>query len=104
MVGLVASTKLPPAPLIILHAPVPTPGALAARVTEVNPQVAALVWSGPAADTVGAAVIVTTVVPAALVQPFVVDVTEKVPAYAVVTPGIVGFCVDDVKLFGPFHE
>ena len=44
---------VPPAPLIILHAPVPTVGALAAKVTEVNPQVAELVWSGPALEAVG---------------------------------------------------
>ena len=43
----------PPAPLIILHAPVPTVGALAANVTEVNPQVAEVVWSGPATELVG---------------------------------------------------
>ena len=44
---------VPPAPLTILHAPVPTVGAFAAKVTEVNPQVAELVWSGPALEAVG---------------------------------------------------
>ena len=44
---------VPPAPLIILHAPVPMVGALAASVTDVNPQVAELVWSAPALEAVG---------------------------------------------------
>lgn len=39
--GFDAATKLPPAPLTILHAPVPVTGLLAANVTAVNPQVAA---------------------------------------------------------------
>ena len=39
---------------MILHDPVPTVGALAANVTVVNPQVAALVWLGPALAVVGA--------------------------------------------------
>ena len=37
----------------MLHAPVPTVGVLPARVTEVNPQVADPVWSGPAFEVVG---------------------------------------------------
>lgn len=41
--GFAVFAKLPPAPLTMLHAPVPRPGVFAARVTEVNPQVAALV-------------------------------------------------------------
>ncbi len=44
---------VPPAPLIILHAPVPIVGELAASVTDVNPQVAELVWSDPALEAVG---------------------------------------------------
>jgi hypothetical protein len=40
-VGLAAFEKLPPAPLTILHAPVPIAAAFAARITVVNPQVAA---------------------------------------------------------------
>jgi hypothetical protein len=47
-VGLAALPKLPPVPLWTLHIPVPTLGVLAARVTEVWPQVAAPIWSGPA--------------------------------------------------------
>ena len=47
----------PPAPLMIVHAPVPTDGALAAKVADV-PQI---VWSGPALLTVGAAIkLITT--------------------------------------------
>jgi hypothetical protein len=41
---------VPPAPDIILHAPVPIVGAFAASVTDVSPQVAAPVWSGPALE------------------------------------------------------
>ena len=37
----------------MLQAPVPTVAALAARVTDVNPQVAELVWSVPAFEVVG---------------------------------------------------
>ena len=40
-VGLVEVVTVPPAPDMIVHVPVPTAGLLAARVTEVNPQVAA---------------------------------------------------------------
>ena len=42
-VALVGVVTVPPDPDIILHAPVPIEGALAARVTVVNPQVAKLV-------------------------------------------------------------
>ena len=52
-VGIVALEELPPVSLIIVHRPVPTVGALAANVAVVNPQVAAPVWSAPAAATVG---------------------------------------------------
>ena len=44
---------VPPVPLKILHTPVPTVGVLAAKVTSVSPQVAAPVWSAPAAAVVG---------------------------------------------------
>ena len=40
-VGLDAVVIVPPVPLTMLHAPVPTVGVLPARVTVVNPQVAA---------------------------------------------------------------
>jgi hypothetical protein len=49
---------------------------------------------GPLFDAVGVAGIVFTtsvVVPAELVQPFTVTVTEYVPALAVVTPETLGF-------------
>ena len=49
----------------------------------------------------GVGLIVTAVVPAGPVHPAVVAVTEYVPVAAVVTAVIVGFCVADVKLFGP---
>ncbi len=42
----------PPVPLTIVQAPVPTVGVLPESVTDVNPQVAALVWSDPAAAVV----------------------------------------------------
>ena len=41
-VALVGVVTVPPVPDIMLHAPVPTEGALPARVTVVNPQVADL--------------------------------------------------------------
>ena len=44
---------IPPVPLTMLQAPVPTAAVLPARVIVVNPQVVALVWSGPAAAVVG---------------------------------------------------
>lgn len=59
---------------------------------------------GPFDAGVGAAGIgftITVVVPAVLVQPFTVTVTEYVPASAAVATGIVGFCADDVNVFGP---
>lgn len=40
---------------MILQAPVPIEATLPARATEVNPQVAAAVWSSPAAAVVGTA-------------------------------------------------
>ena len=41
LVGLVGVVIVPPRPLTILHAPVPTTGVLAARVAVVNPHIAA---------------------------------------------------------------
>jgi hypothetical protein len=58
-------------------------------------------------EVVGAAGVVLTVtatVPARLVQPPTVTVTEYVPLAAAVTAAIVGFCNEDEKLFGPVHE
>ncbi len=43
LIGLAGSVIVPPVPPIILHDPVPTVGLLAARVTVVNPHVAASV-------------------------------------------------------------
>jgi hypothetical protein len=41
LVGLVGVVTVPPTPEVIVHAPVPIAGALAARVTDVKPHVAA---------------------------------------------------------------
>src|SRR3954464_2730033 len=56
-----------------------------------------------AVGVAGAALTTTLVVPAALVQPLTVIVTEYVPASAVVAVVRVGFCCVDVKPFGPVH-
>ena len=59
---------------------------------------------GPVFDAVGVAgaeLTVTLVVPAAELQLPTVTMTEYVPLFAVVALAIVGFCSDDVKLFGP---
>ena len=52
-VGLDDVVIVPPVPLTILHAPVPTVGVLPAKVTEVIPHVEDPVWSGPALAAVG---------------------------------------------------
>jgi hypothetical protein len=52
----------------------------------------------------GVAFTTTAVVPAKLVQPFVVTVTLYVPAIAAVEVGRVGFCVVLVNALGPVHE
>ena len=49
----------------------------------------------------GIGLIVTLTVPAALVHPFTVCVTEYKPAARVVAPTMVGFCRLEVKVFGP---
>ena len=54
-VGLLGVAMLPPAPEMMLHAPVPEKGGLAARVVEV-PQTP---WSGPALAKLGAGMAVT---------------------------------------------
>jgi hypothetical protein len=54
---------VPPVPLTMLQAPVPTEGVLPARVTVVNPHVDEPVWSVPAAAVVGAAFTVTVPTP-----------------------------------------
>src|SRR5213596_2805572 len=56
-----------------------------------------------AVGVAGVALTTTLVVPAAEVQPFTVTVTEYVPASAVVAFVRVGFCSDEVKVFGPVH-
>ena len=67
VVGLDALLNEPPEPLIMLHAPVPSVAALAARVTVVRPQVDVPVWSGPALAVVGAAITVIFAVLLALI-------------------------------------
>ena len=59
----------------------------------------------PAVGAEGGGFMVTVVVPLALAgHPLTVVVTEYVPGAAVVTPAMVGFCDDEVKLLGPVHE
>jgi len=73
----------------------------------VESEIVAPAQYGPVFDAVGVDGIgftVTLVVPAAEVQPLTVTVTEYVPPFAVVELAIVGFCSDEVKLFGPLHE
>ena len=60
--------------------------------------------NGALLEAVGAAGIVLTVtltVPAKLVQPLTVAVTEYIPVAANVTPAIDGFCKADAKPLGP---
>ena len=52
-VGLEGVATVPPVPPTMLQAPVPSVGVLAAKVTCVRPQVAALVWLEPALAAVG---------------------------------------------------
>jgi hypothetical protein len=54
--------------------------------------------------TVGRGFTVTFVVPAALVQPFTVTVTEYAPASPAATDAILGFWADEVNPPGPVHE
>ncbi len=58
----------------------------------------------PAVGATGVGLTVIVIVPAALVQPETVAVTEYVPAANTVTDVIVGFCKDDVNPFGPVQE
>jgi hypothetical protein len=58
----------------------------------------------PGVGVAGIGFTVTAVVPNVLVQPATDAVTEYVPVAAVVAPAIDGFCVDELKLFGPVHE
>jgi hypothetical protein len=73
-VGLVGAVTVPPAPETMLHAPVPVPGAFAAKVTVVTQSV----WSGPAFATVGAPVRVTTTSSLKLAQGALEIVQRKV--------------------------
>ena len=64
------------------------------------------VQTGELLDSVGAdggELMITFTVPALLVQPFTVIVTEYEPASAPVTLLMVGFCKDEEKAFGPVH-
>ena len=65
------------------------------------------VHRGPLLPAVGAAGIgftVTVVVPAGPVQPATVAETEYTPAPARVIPAMDGFCMAEVKPFGPVQE
>jgi hypothetical protein len=55
----------------------------------------------PATGAAGIGLIVAAVVPAGLVHPRTVWVTEYVPLAAVVAAAMVGFCEVDVNPFGP---
>jgi len=55
----------------------------------------------PAVGVEGIGLTVTTTIPAALVQPPTVTITEYVPDAATVAFGMDGFCNADEKLFGP---
>ena len=57
-----------------------------------------------AVGVVGIAFTTTAVVPAKLVHPATVLVTEYVPAEANAEEAIVGFCKADVKVLGPVQE
>ena len=57
-----------------------------------------------AAGAVGVAFTITATVPAALVHPATVTVSEYVPAIAAVALARVGFCNDDVNPPGPVQE
>ena len=78
-VGLLGVVTVPPAPLTMLHAPVPLVGVLAAKVTLV-PQT---VWSGPAFEVVGAGTTVTVT----LAQVVVLHVPDARTKYVVVVAG-----------------
>lgn len=56
-----------------------------------------------AAGAAGIGLTVTAVVPAVLVHPLTVTVTEYVPDAATVVAAIEGFCVAEEKVFGPVH-
>jgi hypothetical protein len=56
------------------------------------------------AGVAGCGLTVTAMLPAELVHPATVAVTEYVPLAAMVAAGIDGFCNAEVKLFGPVQE
>jgi hypothetical protein len=59
---------------------------------------------GEPALTTGVGSTTTNSVPALLVHPFTVTVTEYVPASTLVAPGMLVFCVEAVNPFGPVQE
>jgi hypothetical protein len=81
--------------LLLAHVP-PVVGV---SVIEVPPHI-----DDTGALTAGSAFTVTFVVPAALVHPFVVTVTEYAPALPAATDGMLGFWTDEVNPPGPVHE
>ncbi len=93
----------PPAPLMILHAPVPTDGEFPANVTEVNPQVAELVWSAPAAAAVGFRLNVITTSSVEAVHGLLLIVQRKVYVEPAV-PVNVDVALDAVVTLPPVPE
>ena len=82
---------VPPVPLIIDQVPVPTDGVFPAKVTDVKPQVAAPVWSGPALATVGGGFTVIVAVPVIVVLQLGADwYTTLTKLYANVPEVVVG--------------
>ena len=73
-VGLLVVVTEPPAPLMMLQAPVPTVGVFAAKVTDVPHTV----WSGPALAVVGPADMVITTSSVEAVQGELLIVQRKV--------------------------
>lgn len=57
----------------------------------------------PGAGVAGIGLTVTTVVPNVLAHPPTVAVTEYVPLEVTAAPAIEGFCIDELKEFGPVH-
>jgi hypothetical protein len=57
-----------------------------------------------AVGVAGIGLTVTLVTPAGLVQPRTVCVTEYVPLADVVVAPMVGFCTDEVNVFGPVQS
>jgi hypothetical protein len=93
----VGAVGLPVPPVAVVYHNNPVPVAVRGTAVAFWQYVTGVVTPGAS----GAAFTVTLTVPAILVQPLTVAITEYVPAAAVVALVIEGFCEDDVKLLGP---